>query len=103
MRGHRWDTSLVSHRPPCQSQEFPHERSPSLLQLWHAAQGLIASQPGDNRIFVSCQAGCITADLTRSGTPGDVLLRPLVVHPLIETIGVAKQRARAKLSALSRW
>ena len=58
--------------------------------------------PGYNRIFVSGQAGGIAADLTRAGTAGDVLKQPMATHPLITTIGAAKQRARAELSGSGR-
>lgn len=62
----------------------------------------IIDQPGYNRIFVSGEAGGISADLTRDGTAGDVLKQPMVVHPLITTIGAGKQRARAELSESGR-
>jgi hypothetical protein len=62
----------------------------------------IIDLPGYNRIFVSGQAGGIAADLTRNGTAGDVLKQPMAVHPLITTIGAAKQRARAELSGSGR-
>lgn len=62
----------------------------------------IIDLPGYNRIIVSGQAGGIAADLTRNGTAGDVLKQPMAVHPLITTIGAAKQRARAELSGSGR-
>ena len=62
----------------------------------------IIDLPGYNRIFVSGQAGGIAADLTRNGTAGEVLKQPMAVHPLITTIGAAKQRARAELSGSGR-
>ena len=58
----------------------------------------VVLQPAYNRVFVSGEAGGIVADLTRYGTAGDVLKQPMAVHPLITTIGAAKQRARAELS-----
>lgn len=55
--------------------------------------------PAYNRLFVSGETGSgILADLTRSGTAGDVLRCPMVVHPLITTIGAAKARAQSELS-----
>lgn len=62
----------------------------------------IIDLPGYNRIFISGEAGGLVADLTRTGTPGDVLKQPMAVHPLITTIGAAKQRARAELSESGR-
>ena len=62
----------------------------------------LVDQPGYNRIFVHGEAGGIAADLTRNGTPGDVLKQPMATHPLITTIGAAKQRARAELSESGR-
>ena len=61
----------------------------------------VVDLPGYNRIFVSGEGRGILADLTRSGTPGDVL-KPMAVHPLITTIGAARQRARAELSESGR-
>lgn len=61
----------------------------------------IIDQPDYTRIFVSGEAAGITADLTRSGTSGSVL-KQMAVHPLITTIGAAKQRARAELSESGR-
>ena len=57
--------------------------------------------PGYDRIFVHGETGGIQADLTRSGTPGDVL-KTMAVHPLITTIGAAKMRARAELAESGR-
>ena len=62
----------------------------------------VIDQPGYNRVFVSGEAGGIVADLTRYGTPGDVLKQPMAVHPLITTIDAAKDRARAELSESGR-
>ena len=62
----------------------------------------VVDLPGYNRIFVCGEAGGFSADLTRSGTPGDVLKQPMAVHPLITTIGAAKQRAIAELSESGR-
>lgn len=58
--------------------------------------------PGYNRVFVSGEAGGIFADLSRGGTAGDVLKQPMAVHPLITTIGAAKQRATAELAESGR-
>lgn len=58
--------------------------------------------PGYNRIFVSGEAAGFSADLSRDGTPGDVLKQPMAVHPLITTIGAAKQRATAELAESGR-
>ena len=62
----------------------------------------IIDLPGYNRIFLSGESQGSTYDLTRSGTPGDVLKQPMAVHPLITTIGAAKQRAIAELSESGR-
>lgn len=62
----------------------------------------VVDQPLYNRIFVSGEAGGTLADLSRSGTAGDVLKQPMAVHPLITTMGAAKQRARAELSESGR-
>jgi len=62
----------------------------------------VVDLPGYNRIFVSGEAGGHAADLTRSGTPGDVLKQPMALHPLITTMGAAKQRAIAELSESGR-
>lgn len=61
----------------------------------------IIDQPDYSRIFVRGEAGGITADLTRDGTSGSVL-KQMAVHPLITTIGAAKQRARSELSESGR-
>ena len=58
--------------------------------------------PGYNRIFVAGEAGGIQADLTRSGTGGDMLKQPMAVHPLITTIEAAKQRATTELAESGR-
>ncbi len=55
-----------------------------------------------NRIFVAGEAGGIQADLTRSGTGGDMLKQPMAVHPLITTIEAARQRATAELAESGR-
>ncbi len=62
----------------------------------------VVDQPLYNRIFVSGEAGGTLADLSRSGTAGDVLKQPMAVHPLITTMVAAKQRARAELSESGR-
>ncbi len=62
----------------------------------------VVDLPGYNRIFVSGEAGGHAADLTRSGTPGDVLKQPMALHPLITTMGAAKQRAIAELAESGR-
>lgn len=62
----------------------------------------VVDLPGYNRIFVSGEAGGHAADLTRSGTPGDVLKQPMALHPLITTLGAAKQRAIAELAESGR-
>ena len=58
--------------------------------------------PEYNRIFVAGEAGGVMGDLTRTGTAGDVLKQPMVVHPLITTIGAAKARAIAELAESGR-
>ncbi len=58
--------------------------------------------PDYDRIFVYGEAGGMGADLSRSGTSGTVLKQPMAVHPLITTMGAAKQRARAELSESGR-
>ncbi len=104
----------------------PHDTDPVLRVLpawpmpwWDWASGLaydfdlpagigevdeteVIDQPGYNRIFVSGEAGGIVADLTRSGTAGDVLKQPMAVHPLITTIDAAKALARAELAESGR-
>lgn len=62
----------------------------------------VVDLPGYNRIFVSGEAGGIFSDLSRGGTAGDVLKQPMAVHPLITTIGAAKQRATAELAESGR-
>ena len=62
----------------------------------------IIDLPGYNRIFVSGDGRGISADLTRDGTAGDVLKQPMAVHPLITSIGAAKQRALAELAESGR-
>ncbi len=62
----------------------------------------IEDRPDYNRIIVSGQAQGIAADLTREGTPGTVLLEPMIVHPLITDIVAARQRAIAELSEAGR-
>ena len=62
----------------------------------------VVDLPAYNRIFVSGEAGGHAADLTRSGTPGDVLKQPMALHPLITTMGAAKQRAIAELAESGR-
>lgn len=62
----------------------------------------VVDLPAYNRIFVSGEAGGHAADLTRSGMPGDVLKQPMALHPLITTMGAAKQRAIAELSESGR-
>lgn len=62
----------------------------------------IVDLPLYNRIIVSGEAGGIAADLTRNGTPGDVLKQPMAVHALLTEIGANKQRARAELSESGR-
>ena len=61
----------------------------------------VVDLPGYNRIFVSGEGRGILADLTRSGTPGD-MLKPMAVHPLITTIEAARQRASSELSESGR-
>ncbi len=58
----------------------------------------IIDMPAYDRIIVMGEAGGIQADLTREGLPGHVLKQPMAVHPLITTIGAAKQRAIAELA-----
>lgn len=62
----------------------------------------IEDRPDYNRIIVTGQAQGIAADLTREGTPGTVLLEPMIVHPLITDIVAARQRAIAELSEAGR-
>ncbi|GAD22358.1 hypothetical protein [Acidovorax sp. MR-S7] len=62
----------------------------------------IIDMPAYDRIFVAGEAGGIQADLTRAGLPGLVLKQPMAVHPLITTIGAAKQRATAELAESGR-
>ncbi len=62
----------------------------------------IVDRPLYNRIFVGGESYGVTADLTRTGTNGDLLKQPGVVHPLITGMDVAKQRARAELSVSGR-
>lgn len=62
----------------------------------------IVDRPLYNRIFVAGESYGVTADLTRTGTNGDLLKQPGVVHPLITGLDVAKQRARADLSVSGR-
>lgn len=62
----------------------------------------IIDMPEYDRIFVAGEAGGIQADLTRAGLPGTVLKQPMAVHPLITTIGAAKQRATAELAESGR-
>ena len=62
----------------------------------------IVDRPLYNRIFVGGESYGVTADLTRTGTNGDLLKQPMVVHPLITGLDVAKQRARAELSVSGR-
>lgn len=62
----------------------------------------VVDLPGYNRIFVRGESLGVFADLTRSGTAGDVLHDNMVVHPLITTIGAARQRATAELSESGR-
>ena len=62
----------------------------------------IVDRPLYNRIFVGGESYGVTADLTRTGTSGDLLKQPMVVHPLITGLDVAKQRARAELSVSGR-
>ena len=62
----------------------------------------IVDRPLYNRIFVGGESYGVTADLTRTGTNGDLLKQPGVVHPLITGLDVAKQRARAELSVSGR-
>ncbi|MPT03588.1 MAG: hypothetical protein E2582_05115 [Delftia sp.] len=58
--------------------------------------------PEYSRIFVAGEAGGVMGDLTRAGTAGDMLKQPMVVHPLITTIGAAKARAIAELAESGR-
>lgn len=62
----------------------------------------VVDLPGYNRIFVTGENVGNTFDLTRNGTAGDVLKQPMIVHPLITTIGAAKQRAIAELAESGR-
>lgn len=62
----------------------------------------VIDMPAYDRIFVAGEAGGIQADLTRDGLPGLVLKQPMAVHPLITTIGAAKQRATAELAESGR-
>lgn len=62
----------------------------------------IIDMPAYDRIFVAGEAGGIQADLTRDGLPGLVLKQPMAVHPLVTTIGAAKQRAIAELAESGR-
>lgn len=55
------------------------------------------NEPLYNRIILDGGAGGITADFTRSGTNGGIL-KPMVVHPLITGMEVARQRAIAELA-----
>ena len=58
--------------------------------------------PAYDRMIFMGEAGGIQADLTREGLPGHVLKQPMAVHPLITTIGAAKQRAIAELAESGR-
>lgn len=60
-----------------------------------------SDQPLYNRIFLEGGAGGITADFRREGTNGGIL-KPMVVHPLITGMEVARQRAIAELSQSGR-
>lgn len=59
------------------------------------------TEPLYNRIFLEGGAGGITADFSRSGSDG-LILKPMVVHPLITSVDVARQRAIAELSESGR-
>jgi hypothetical protein len=54
-------------------------------------------KPSYNRVFVSGQEAGVLAQVTRSGTAGD-LLAPMVVDALITEAAVARQRGLAVLS-----
>ncbi|MEN5179192.1 hypothetical protein ABE501_05345 [Comamonas testosteroni] len=60
-----------------------------------------SDHPLYNRIFLEGGAGGITADFRREGTNGGIL-KPMVVHPLITGMEVARQRAIAELSQSGR-
>lgn len=62
----------------------------------------VVDLPDYNRIFVSGETEGVQADLTRAGTAGDVLKQPMVVHPLLTTIGANKMRAIAELAESGR-
>lgn len=61
----------------------------------------VVDQPGYNRIFVHGDAQGVFADLTRNGTPGDIL-KTMAIHPLITSMAAARQRASAELSESGR-
>ena len=58
----------------------------------------ITYQPMYQRIFVSGEAGGGLFDMSRAGSGGEPLLKPMVTHPLITSVDVARQRAIAELS-----
>ena len=58
-------------------------------------------KPSYNRVFVSGQEAGVLAQVTRSGTAGD-LLAPMVVDALITEAAVARQRGLAVLSDTGR-
>lgn len=62
----------------------------------------LEDRPNYNRIIVAGEAQGILADIKREGSPGDLLLEPMVVHPLITDIVAARQRAIAELSESGR-
>ena len=58
----------------------------------------ISWQPMYERIYVSGETGGGLFDLSRAGSGGEPLLKPMVTHPLITSLDVARQLAIAELS-----
>lgn len=61
----------------------------------------IIDLPLYNRILVSGESQGVALDWTRAGTAGDVL-KPMALHPLITTVGAARQRGIAELAQSGR-
>ena len=99
----RDQTIRVRHRYPVAPWEWSTETPNFMLPVDAVEKESLRwlEKPSYNRVFVSGQEAGVLAQVTRSGTAGD-LLAPMVVDALITEAAVARQRGLAVLSDTGR-
>jgi hypothetical protein len=99
----RDQTIRVRHRYPVAPWEWATVTSGFVLPVEAVEKESLRwlEKPSYNRVFVSGQEAGVLAQVTRSGTAGD-LLAPMVVDALITEAAVARQRGLAVLSDTGR-